>query len=97
MKTVSRIPPKPGKAYFAMHHWFYKMYKADLLFNPDDSPENIVEIETGKPAFTAEECAELNEIIKSLFENHGDAVYDCCIKYAHKEIDFKPDDAETFA
>lgn len=97
MNTVSRIPPLPGKAYFAMHHWFFKMYKAGLLFNPDDSPETIVDIETGNSSFSAEECAELNVIIETLFDNHGDAVYDCCLKYAHKSIDYKPDNAEAFA
>lgn len=97
MKSTSRIPTLPNKSYFAMNRWFYKMYLAGLLFHPDDPPETIVDIQSGERVFTDAECDELNIAIKALFTYHGDAVYECGLKYFHKAMGFTPDYSEAEA
>lgn len=91
MKITSRIPEVPNGSYFAMNRWFYKMYLAGLLYHPDDPAETIVQIATGEATFTPEECDELNEAVNVMFEHHGDAVYDCGLKYFHKALGITPD------
>lgn len=49
MKARNRIPAVPGKSSFALKRWFSRLHAAGLLFNPDDRPDEIVSIETGKP------------------------------------------------
>lgn len=95
MTVISRIPTVPNKSYFALNRWFYKMYQAGLLFHPDDRPETIVDKKTGEREFTDEECVELSRAIDALFEYHGDAVYDCGLKYFHKAMGYTPDYSET--
>ena len=91
MTTTSRIPEVPNRSYFAMNRWFYKMYLAGLLYHPDDPAENIVQIATGEPTFTSEECVKLNKAVDLMFEHHGDAVYDCGLKYFYKALGITPD------
>ncbi|MES2414468.1 MAG: hypothetical protein V4614_11745 [Pseudomonadota bacterium] len=91
MKTISRIPDVPNSSYFAMNRWFYKMYLGGLLFHVDDRAETIINTATNKPAFTTEECVKLNEAIDVMFEHHGDAVYECGIKYFYVATGIKPD------
>jgi hypothetical protein len=64
---MSRIPKYTrGKA----KEWYATMIKLDLMFHPDDSPEDIVSSKPGSfrniddydPLFTAEECKELRVI-----------------------------------
>jgi hypothetical protein len=90
MKVISRIPELPNSSYFAMNRWFYQMYLADLLYHPDDPVETILRIATGKPVFTPDECLQLNTAMDQMFEHHGDAVYDCCIKYFDRACGIKP-------
>lgn len=97
MKTISRIPAVPNKSYFALNRWFYKMYLAGLLFHPDDAPETIIDIQSGERTFTDDECIELNTAIAALFESHGDAVYECGLKYFHKAMSFASDYSESEA
>ena len=87
MQTQTRIPAMPNASSFAMNRWFYKMHKADLLYHPDDSAEEIVNIATGQPAFTPAECAELNAAIAFMFEKHGDKVYDACLAFVGNAMD----------
>lgn len=94
MNTTSRIPSVTGKSYFALNRWFYKMYLAGLLFHPDDAPETIESVATGERTFTDAECVELNQAVTSLFEFHGDAVYECGLKYFHKAMGITPNYAE---
>lgn len=91
MKIASRIPEIPNSSYFAMNRWFYKMYLAGFLYHPDEPAENIIQIATGEPTFTSEECIELNKAVDLMFKHHGDAVYDCGIKYFHKALGITPD------
>lgn len=95
MKVLSRIPELPTNSYYSMNRWFYKMYLEGLLFHVDDPAETIVNNETGKPSFTAEECIKLNAAIGIMFEHHGDDVYECGIKYFYTAMGIKPNyDAE---
>lgn len=97
MKIASRIPAVPNKSYFAMNRWFYKMYLAGLLYHPDDAPDTIVNTQSGERTFTDKECVELNHAITALFDHHGDAVYECGLKYFHKAIGSAPDYSELEA
>jgi len=87
---TTRIPEVPNRSCFAMNRWFNKMYHAGLLFNPDDRPEDIVNIETGNPTFTPEECAKLNQAVAVMFEDHGDMVYEVGLRYFHKALGITP-------
>jgi hypothetical protein len=91
MQTQSRIPSLPNKSFFAMNRWFYKLYQAGLLYNVDDPAETIVDIASGKPSFTPEECITLNAAVDSLFEHHGDKVYEVGLHYFHKAMGLTPD------
>ena len=90
MQTFERIPPLPNKSLFAMNRWFYKMNQAGLLFHPDDPAEDIVEIKTGQPTFTDEECIKVNQAINRMFECHGDKVYEVVLKYVHQAMGIDP-------
>jgi hypothetical protein len=86
MKNANRIPSVPGKSRFAMEHWFNTLYLRGLLFHPDDQPENIVRVGTGKLAFTPQECKILREGIQVMFDCHGDQVYDVALEYCMKTM-----------
>lgn len=83
MDTNSRIPDLPNDSFFAMNRWFYKLYRAKLLFNPDDSA-NLILDEAGNTIFTDEECNLLNTAVERMFAVHGELVYDVGLKYFHK-------------
>lgn len=91
MEHQVRVPKIPGNSRFALERWFYKLYTDDLLFNPDDRPENIVYAGKDEPFFSSEECVILNQSLDILFEQHGDMVYEVAIKYFHKKMGIQPD------
>jgi hypothetical protein len=91
MQSKVRVPKIPGNSRFALERWFYKLYTEDLLFNPDDRPENIVHIGKNEPFFSEEECVILNQSLDLLFERHGDTVYEVALKYFHKKMDIQTD------
>lgn len=95
MQTTARIPEVPNSSYFAMNRWFYKMYRAGLLYNVDDPAETIVEIVSGKPVFTAEECEKLNQAVDVMLEKHGDKVYEVGLRYFHKALGITPNYASA--
>ena len=97
MTAASRIPKLQNSSSTAMSHWFDKMYVAGLLFHPDDAPETIHRIDSGERTFTDEECNELRIAIDTLFEHHGDAVYECGLRFFHKAMSIKPDYSEALA
>lgn len=91
MQTTSRIPSLPNKSYFAMNRWFQKMQQAGLLYHPDERAEDIVDIETDAPMFDPVECETLDALMDQMFEVHGDAVYEVCLKHVHKAMGIKPE------
>jgi len=89
MQTQARIPDLPNGSTFAMNGWFYKMHQADLLYHPDEPAETIVNISSGQPSFTPEECVQLNAAMDSMFEKHGDKVYDVAMVYFERAMGFR--------
>ena len=86
MQTISRIPDPVNNSISAMDRWFSKMYTSGLLFHPEDCANDIIEIASGKPMFTSEECDNLEKILDAMFEKHGDKVCDVAYKYISKSI-----------
>lgn len=91
MQITSRVPAHPNKSFFAMNRWFNKMYLAGLLYHPDEPAEEIINIISGEPTFTPEECVELNKAVASMFAQHGDKVYQVGLQYFHKAMGISPD------
>lgn len=86
MQTISRIPDPVNNSITAMDSWFSTMYASGLLFHPEDCANDIIEIASGKPLFTSDECDRLENILDTMFENHGDKVCDVAYKYICKSI-----------
>lgn len=95
MQIKTRIPALPGKSFFAMNRWFNKMYLAGLLYHPDEPSEAIINITSGQPTFTPDECIELNKAVELMFTNHGDKVYHVGLQYFHKSMGMKPEHSAT--
>lgn len=91
MQTKSRIPVRPNKSFFAMNCWFKKMYLAGLLYHPDEPAEAIINISSGEPTFTPDECIELNKAVNQMFSNHGDKVYQVGLQYFQKAMGVNPE------
>lgn len=87
MASTTRIPTLLGNSYQSMSEWYKLMAAADLLFHPDDAPQDIVRISDGVAAFTKEECNQLEEVMSLLFEQHGDQVYEAAYPYFMKTLE----------
>jgi hypothetical protein len=74
----TRIPDFTQNTFDGMLNWFAELSIRELLFHPDDSPSQIVKIVDGAPAFTAEECRKLEDILANMFRKHGDLVHEAC-------------------
>lgn len=72
----SRIPDFSDKSFDGMLTWFSEMSVRDLLFHPDDGPETIISITTGKEFFTASECRKLKSTLAGMFRQFGSDVYE---------------------
>lgn len=95
MQIESRIPALPNTSFFAMTRWFNKMYLAGLLYHPDEPAQAIINIASGQPSFTPEECVELNKAVGLMFASHGDRVYQVGLQYFHKAMGIKPKYSEA--
>ena len=78
---ISKIPDCTGLNFDDMSLWFSKMSEHDLLFHPDDTPEEIEIIESGKLMFSISECKKLNTILDKMFQQFGDNVYDAAYPF----------------
>jgi hypothetical protein len=78
MQAISRIPALQEQTFAAAQQWFATMQKAELLFHPDDDPQDIVTAATNKHVFTAVEVTAVRAIMEQLFEFLGDEVYEAC-------------------
>lgn len=87
MNTKSRIPELHNLSSGDMSNWYRRMAEANLLFHPDDAPEEIVLISDGAPAFNKAECYELNNIMSKLFKQHGDQVYEAAYPHFMKTLE----------
>ena len=74
--NISRIPEFSDYSFEGMLVWFASMSERDLLFHPDDLPETIFNIATGAKTFSPNECSKAGSILNTMFELHGDDVYE---------------------
>jgi len=74
--SVSRIPDYSEHSFDGMLYWFASMSERGLLFHPDDPADEIYEIATGEATFTPAESLQANEILKAMFNQFGDKVYE---------------------
>jgi hypothetical protein len=74
--NISRIPDYKNHSSIGMKLWFSEMFENGLLFHPDDSPESIISIETGKEIFSYDEIIKIKEILSLMFNNFEDEVYE---------------------
>ena len=72
----SRIPEYIDLNFDGMKAWFKTMAERGLLFHPDDSPDEIITIQTGLPTFNLEECRELKVTVGEMFCRFGNHVYE---------------------
>jgi len=79
--NTNRIPAFTERTFDGMLLWFGEMNARDLLFHPDDQPEDIIVIATGEPTFTHEECVVLDQTLAEMFTLFGDKVYEAAYPY----------------
>lgn len=88
---ASRIPDLTENNFDGMLWWFAEMSKRELLFHPDDSPDQIVTIKTGEPTFSPDECRKLEAVLSRMFNEFGDevhaAAYPVFMKAAGQRLD----------
>jgi hypothetical protein len=89
--TESRIPEYTNNSFDGMLTWFAEMSVRELLFHPDDRPEDIITIATNEPAFTDIECQKLNTILGSMFEQFEDMVYEAAYPIFMKTMGLRMD------
>jgi len=70
----SRVPEYSDFSFDGMLNWFAEMSVRELLFHPEDRPEDIIRIDDGKPLFSDIECQQINAILGSMFDKFGDEV-----------------------
>lgn len=73
---ASRIPNFAENTFDGMLLWFAEMSQRELLFHPDDSPDQIVNIRTGAPTFSSDECGEIESILSRMFDTFGNGVHE---------------------
>lgn len=69
-----------------MSNWYGLMAQKNLLFHPDDTPEDVVKISNGVPTFNSTEQVQLIEIMQKIFNAHGDQVYKAACPYSMKTL-----------
>lgn len=73
---MNRIPEYTDHSFDGMLHWFAEMSVRELLFHPDESADQIINVVDGEPSFTSEECHKLDGILSKMFDEHGDKVHE---------------------
>lgn len=76
--SVSRIPIYDAADPNGITLWFAELSRLGLLFHPENAPETIVEVRSGRHVFSDVECGELREILGGMFAEHGDEVIESC-------------------
>jgi hypothetical protein len=77
-----QIPEPKDESKPALDLWWAQMADKGLVFHPDDSPHEIVNMKTGQRLFTNDACQKLERIITFLFQHHGEKVYES----GHREL-----------
>ncbi len=91
MITTNRIPAVRDFSVNGMTAWFAELDARDLLFHPDESPETLISMDSGRPCFTPTEVAALTSTIDRLFALHGDEVYEAAYPLFMARMGIKPD------
>ena len=91
MKTASRIPACKSYTFDGMLYWFAEMSANDLLFHPDDDPANIVRIADNAKLFSRSEVLNVREILKRMFAENGDDVYEAAYPIFMKRMGIQLD------
>lgn len=91
MRNHIRVPQLRDESSQAMNNWFETLSVGGFLFHPDECPEDIVQVTTGEPTFTENECRVLRESLDRLFLYHGDTVYDVALKHFYRAVGFTPE------
>ena len=87
----SRIPEYENISFDSMLFWFAEMSVRDLLFHPDDRPEDIVFARDGSLFFSDSECKKLNEIIERMFKDFGNQVHEAAYPITMKRFGIRLD------
>jgi hypothetical protein len=86
-----RIPEYKQGGFDGMLMWFAEMSVRDLLFHPDEKPEALISIHDGKAIFSNTECYALNQIIKDMFHEFGEQVYEAAYPIIMKRFGIQLD------
>jgi len=89
--NTSRIPEFSDKSYDGMLIWFATMSERELLFHPDDVPEEVITTASGERLFSPAEALQLRKIIDTMFELHGDNVYEAAYPIFMKRMGIQMD------
>lgn len=73
---TSRIPDFSNQSFDGMLLWFATMSDRGLLFHPDDPADQIYDIVSGQPTFSPDESSKAQKILKKMFNQFGDKVYE---------------------
>ena len=76
--NTSRIPVYDSSNPDGMSLWFTEMAERKLLYHPEESAWEILNVSDDERSFTDEECVLLDSILKKMFEEHGEGVIDAC-------------------
>ncbi|MGH8557786.1 MAG: hypothetical protein ACRESZ_10060 [Methylococcales bacterium] len=87
----SRIPDYLDNSFDEMLMWFAEMSVRELLFHPEDDPQDIIRIDNGEALFTDTECQHLRTIMNSMFERFGDGVCDAAYPVFMKAMGLRLD------
>jgi hypothetical protein len=71
-----KLPEISGSSRAATVSWFKELSSLGLIFHPDDDPEQIFNIESGKRMFSAQQASQLSTTLSRLFKALGDDIYD---------------------
>lgn len=86
---VSRIPNFTDNSREGMSIWFAQMAACGLLFHPEDRPSEIILVESNERMFSPEECSDLDEILRTMFDRFGDAVCDTAYPIFMEQAGFR--------
>jgi len=89
--NISRIPDYSDHSFNGMLVWFTTMSERGLLFHPDDPADEIYDMATGEPTFTAAESRQANKILEAMFGRFGDKVYEAAYPIFMKRMSIQPD------
>ena len=71
MQTQSRIPKLTEVSFDGALMWFSELQSSDLLFHPEDDPDQIFKISDNSKTFSSSEVRELRLILDELEDTIG--------------------------